>query len=50
MARTLLVWLVDVNSPNCLTKNLLERDSLSQIKNLLEMNEISPAAKGSMVL
>src|SRR5437660_10215734 len=33
--------------PNCLTKNLLEMDSLPQIKNLLEMSEISSAAKVS---
>src|SRR6266704_3179591 len=38
-------WLV--KAPNCLTKNLLEMDSLPQIKNLLEMSEISPAAKES---
>src|SRR5207244_423291 len=33
--------------PNCLTKNLLEMDSLPQIRNLLEMREISSAAKVS---
>src|SRR2546426_7010844 len=32
---------------NCLTKNLLEMDSLPQIRNLLEMSEISSAAKVS---
>src|SRR5881396_4386881 len=32
---------------NCLTKNLLEMDSLPQIRNLLEMREISSAAKVS---
>src|SRR5947209_5146612 len=36
-----------VNVSNCLTKNLLEMDSLPQIKNLLEMSEISSAAKVS---
>src|SRR3989442_3019450 len=35
----------EVNLPNCLTKNLLEKESLPQIKNLLEMSEISSAAK-----
>src|SRR6266496_408029 len=33
-----------VNTPNCLIKNLLESESLPQIRNLLEMSEISPAA------
>src|SRR5216110_652029 len=33
--------------PNCLTKNLLEMESLPQIRNLLEMSEISSAAKVS---
>src|SRR2546427_11215167 len=32
---------------NCLTKNLLEMESLPQIRNLLEMSEISSAAKVS---
>src|SRR5438046_10023545 len=36
-----------VNKPNCLTKNLLEMESLPQIRNLLEMREISSAAKVS---
>src|SRR6266567_4460967 len=34
-----------VKNANCLTKNLLEMESLPQIKNLLEMSEISSAAK-----
>src|SRR6266545_2306827 len=36
-----------VNLSNCLTKNLLEMESLPQIRNLLEMREISFAAKES---
>src|SRR2546422_6950239 len=36
-----------VKRPNCLTKNLLEKESLPQIRNLLEMREISSAAKVS---
>src|SRR5213594_1653333 len=36
-----------VKPTNCLTKNLLEMDSLPQIRNLLEMREISSAAKVS---
>src|SRR6266487_4623528 len=32
---------------NCLTNNLLEMESLPQIRNLLEMSEISSAAKES---
>jgi hypothetical protein len=32
-----------VKQPNCLIKNLLEIDSLPQIRNLLEMREINPA-------
>src|SRR6266446_3530373 len=36
-----------VKAANCLTKNLLEMDSLPQIKNLLEMSEISSAARMS---
>src|SRR5438552_15925511 len=36
-----------VKRANCLTKNLLEMESLPQIKNLLEMSEISSAAKVS---
>src|SRR5437879_1142595 len=35
------------NEANCLTKNLLEMESLPQIRNLLEMREISSAAKVS---
>jgi hypothetical protein len=31
------------NSANCLIKNLLESESLPQIRNLLEMREINPA-------
>ena len=40
------LW-IGVNSSNCLTKNLLEMESLPQIRNLLEMSEISSAAKES---
>src|SRR5436853_1772085 len=36
-----------VKRTNCLTKNLLEMESLPQIRNLLEMREISSAAKVS---
>src|SRR6266849_5344013 len=36
-----------VNAANCLTKNLLEMESLPQIRNLLEMSEISSAARVS---
>src|SRR3989449_5808795 len=36
-----------VKNANCLTKNLLEMESLPQIRNLLEMREISSAAKVS---
>src|SRR5437764_1796040 len=36
-----------VSIPNCLTKNLLEMESLPQIRNLLEMREISFAVKES---
>src|SRR5436853_7202973 len=36
-----------VKRTNCLTKNLLEMESLPQIRNLLEMSEISSAAKVS---
>src|SRR2546430_17218470 len=36
-----------VKPTNCLTKNLLEMESLPQIRNLLEMSEISSAAKVS---
>lgn len=32
-----------VKNPNCLIKNLLESESLPQIRNLLEMREINPA-------
>ncbi|HYJ85951.1 MAG TPA: hypothetical protein VEW46_07845, partial [Pyrinomonadaceae bacterium] len=32
-----------VNRANCLTNNLLESESLPQIRNLLEMREINPA-------
>src|SRR5437660_11874153 len=39
--------LPNANCPNCLTKNLLEMESLPQIRNLLEMSEISFAAKES---
>src|SRR6266542_1296810 len=34
---------VAVKGPNCLIKNLLESESLPQIRNLLEMREINPA-------
>src|SRR6266508_5783480 len=37
----------DGKGANCLTKNLLEMESLPQIRNLLEMREISFAAKES---
>ena len=35
----------EVNGANCLIKNLLEIDSLPQLRNLLEMGEISSAVK-----
>src|SRR5437870_13895187 len=42
--RTLQCFAPQVKNSNCLTKNLLEKDSLPQIKNQLEMREISSAA------
>src|SRR5437016_12979027 len=41
-------WIIDTGIwvrklTNCLIKNLLEIDSLPQLRNLLEMSEISPA-------
>src|SRR5215211_6421649 len=39
----LLVSSQAVNKANCLIKNLLESESLPQIRNLLEMREINPA-------
>jgi len=38
MARTLSSWEFTVKRSNCLSKNLLERDSLPQLKNLLEIS------------
>ena len=39
---------VDVKKSNCLTKNLLEMDSLPQIKNLLEMSETATGSEESL--
>src|SRR5436853_5953890 len=47
MAGTVMLLAVKVNPSNCLTKNLLEMESLPQIRNLLEMSEISSAARES---
>ena len=36
--QTISPTLVQVNAPNCLSKNLLESDSLPQLRNLLEIS------------